>query len=360
MANPPPDPTSDFQVFHCGDVTLQSGQTCRGAQLAYRTYGALNAAKSNTIVYPTSYGAQHFDTEWMIAEGHALDPSRWFIVIPNMFGNGLSTSPSNIGQHQNGPTQDSPAQGGAPNNMGGYPHFTLTDNVRLQERLLREVFGVERIALAVGWSMGAQQAYHWGALFPGRVERVAAICGSARTSEHNFVFLEGVKATLTGDPCWRGDRFEGHPEQGLRAMGRVYAGWALSQTFYRRRMYLELGFGSLEEFLVEHWEANFLRRNGDNLLAMLWSWQHADISANELYGGDLTAALGAISARTFVMPCRHDLYFPPEDSENEVAALPNAELRVIESAWGHRAGSPTHSPEDFAFIDGALKDLLAG
>lgn len=193
----------EFQIFECGDVVLQSGMTCRGAKLAYKTFGTLNADQSNVIVYPTSYGAQHFDTQWMIAEGHALDPSRWFIVIPNMFGNGLSTSPSNIG-----PPQD----------KGRYPHVTLTDNVRQQERLLREVFGIEQVALAVGWSMGAQQSYHWGALFPDRVARVAAICGSAKTAEHNFVFLEGVKAALTGDPCWRGDHFDGHPVRGRKSV----------------------------------------------------------------------------------------------------------------------------------------------
>ena len=91
---------------------------------------------------------------------------------------------------------------------------------------------------------------------------------------------------------------------------------------------------------------------------MLWSWQNADISANERYGGDFGRALGAIRARALVMPCRHDLYFTPEDSALEVSQMPNAELRVIESIWGHRAGSPISSPEDDAFINEALFELL--
>ena len=66
----------------------------------------------------------------------------------------------------------------------------MTDNVRVQQRLLEEVLGIERVHLAYGSSMGAQQAFHWGALFPDRVERIALICGSAKTSPHNFVFLE--------------------------------------------------------------------------------------------------------------------------------------------------------------------------
>ena len=86
---------SDYEIFDAGDVVLQSGLTYRHARLAYKTYGALDAAKSNVIVYPTSYGAQHYDLEWAVAPGKALDPTKYFIMIVNKFGNGLSSSPSN-------------------------------------------------------------------------------------------------------------------------------------------------------------------------------------------------------------------------------------------------------------------------
>src|SRR5215469_13347680 len=79
-------------------------------------------------------------------------------------------------------------------------------------------------------------------------------------------------------------------------------------------------------------------------------WQHADISANELYGGDLDKALGAITADATVMPCETDLYFTVEDNRREVACMQKAELRPIPSIWGHRAGNPVLNPEDAAFI----------
>ena len=335
---------ADYEVYDLGDVVLQSGITCRGARLAYKTYGELAADKSNVIVYPTSYGAQHYDTEWMIGEGRALDPTKYFIIIPNMFGNGLSSSPSNAV---------------APFDRSRSPQFTIYDNVVLQERLVREVFGVERIALVYGWSMGAQQAYHWGALFPDQVARICPVCGSAKTSPHNKVFLQGVRATLTADPNWRDDWFEAPPLRGLRAMGRVYAGWAMSQAFYREEGWREAGCSSLEDFLVSNWEGNFLKRDANNLLAMLWSWYNADISDNGRYGGDFDAALGAIQAKAIVMPSETDLYFPVEDNRREVARIPNAELRPIPSIWGHRAGNPVQNADDRRFIDEAVKELLA-
>jgi homoserine O-acetyltransferase len=336
---------SDAQTFELGPFRLQRGMTVPNAKLVYRTYGTLAADRSNVVLYPTSYGAQHGDTEWLIAPDRILDPSRWFVIIPNMFTNGLSTSPSNLGE---------------PFGHGRFPEFTHWDNVHAQKRLLEEVFGVERIALAYGWSMGGQQALHWGAIFPDRVARICAVCTSARTSVHNKVFIDGVRATLTADAAWRGTHFDGRPVTGLRAMGRVYAGWAMSQAFYRERLYEQAGFSDLEDWLVRSWEANFLRRDGDDLLASFRTWELSDISDNEIYRGDLDAALSAVTAKAMIMPSRTDLYFTPEDSEAETAKMPNAEFRPIESIWGHRAGNPALSPEDMRFIRKAVDDLTAG
>jgi homoserine O-acetyltransferase/O-succinyltransferase len=170
---------SDFQIFELGDIVLQSKMTLRNAKLAYKTFGTLNAKKDNVIVYPTWYSGQHYENEWLIGERRALDPSKYFIIIPNMFGNGLSSSPSNT-----------PAPCGGPR----FPNVTAYDNVRQQYRLVTEKFGIETIKLVTGWSMGGLQTYHWGALYPDMVERILPFQGSAKCSRHNFVFLEGVKA----------------------------------------------------------------------------------------------------------------------------------------------------------------------
>lgn len=333
----------DYQIYEAGNVVLDSGRTFRGARLAYQTYGALNAERSNVVLLMTPFGAQHTDIEWLVGPGRTLDPSRYFIVIPNQFGNGLSSSPSNAA---------------APANGSRWPRFTVADNVRIQQRMLEETFGIERLALACGWSMGGMQAYHWAALFPSRVERLAVICGAARTSPHNHVFLEGVKATLTADAHYQDGYFTGIPERGLRAMGRVYAGWAMSQTFYRDELWRQTGCSSLEDYLVSVWEGNFLRRDANNLLAHIRTWQDGDISANGLYKGDLGAALAAITARALIMPGATDLYFQVEDNRREVAQMRNAELLVIPSDWGHRAGMPSNSPVDDRYIEAALQALL--
>ena len=86
---------NEYEVFELGDVVLQEGATLRGARLAYKTFGSLNEDGSNAVVYPTWYSGRHWENEWLIGEGMALDPNEYFIIIPNMLVNGLSSSPSN-------------------------------------------------------------------------------------------------------------------------------------------------------------------------------------------------------------------------------------------------------------------------
>jgi homoserine O-acetyltransferase len=334
----------DYETFELGDVVLQGGATLRDAKLAYKTYGELNADKSNAIVYPTWYSGRHWDNEWLIGEGMALDPAKYFIIVPNMLGNGLSSSPSN-----NPPPYD----------KARFPNVTFYDQVQTQHKLVTEKFGIETLPLVTGWSMGAGQTYQWAVSFPEMVQRACPFCGSSKTSEHNIVFLEGVKAALTADDAFKGGWYGEKPVKGLRAAARVYAGWGFSQAFYWDRVYKEMGYSDLEDFLVAFWEGFFLdRRDPNNLLTMLWTWQKGDIGATPGFDGDHVKALKAIKAKTIALPAEKDLYFPPEDEEYAVSHMTNGELRVIPGVWGHFAGGGAN-PVDIKYIDDVLKELLA-
>jgi homoserine O-acetyltransferase len=332
---------TDCEIFELGPTTLQSGLTLPQARLAYKTYGELNAAGDNVIVMPTFYGGQHAENEMAMAGWRSLDPKTYFIIVPNMFGNGLSSSPSNTAP---------------PFDRAVFPNVTVYDNVVSQHRLLTERFCIKRVKLVVGFSMGAQQAFQWAALYPDMVEAIAPICGSARTSPHNYLFLDGVKAALTADAAFAEGWYQTPPVKGLRAFARIYMGWAFSQDFFREHEFRKMGLASLEDS-VRFLEGYFRRHDANDLLAMLWTWQHADISANAIYKGDFVAALRAIKARAVVMPGETDLYFRVRDNELEVAQMPNAALRPIPSIWGHAAGFGVNPPDN-AFIDGVLEELL--
>jgi homoserine O-acetyltransferase len=333
----------DYEVYEIPDFTLECGLTLRPARVAYKTYGTLNADRSNAIVYPTWYSGRYWENEWLIGPDMALDPAEWFIIVPNMLGNGLSSSPSNTPP---------------PHDRARFPRVNVRDNVQSQYRLVTEHFGIERLALVLGWSMGAGQTYQWAVSHPEMVARALPFCGSSRTSPHNVVFLEGVKGALTADGAFRGGWYDEQPVTGLRAAARVYAGWGFSQAFYWDEVWREMGYTSLEDFLVGFWEGFFLDgRDANNLLCMLDTWQQGNVGAAPGFDGDLRKALGAITARMIVMPAEKDLYFPPEDEEWAVSHVPDAELRVIPGVWGHFAGGGPN-PVDTAFIDAAVKELL--
>src|SRR5713101_760907 len=226
---------ADYEICALGDVVLQSGLTLRPATLAYKTYGECNTARDNVIVMPTFYGGQHVDTEAMMGAGRALDPKKYCIIVPNMFGNGLSSSPSNTPP---------------PLDRAAFPNITLYDNVVCQHRLVTEHLGIDRIKLVVGFSMGAQQAFQWGALYSEMVGAIAPLCGSARTSPHNYLFLDGVKAALLADAAFADGWYQSPPIKGLRAFGRVYTGWLVSQDFFREQEYRKMGLASLEDAVL--------------------------------------------------------------------------------------------------------------
>jgi homoserine O-acetyltransferase len=334
-----------YHTYEIPDFTLECGLTLRPARLAYQTYGELNADRGNAIVYPTWYSGRHWDNEWLIGEDKALDPSRWFIIVPNMFGNGLSSSPSNTPP---------------PWDRARFPRINVRDNVEAQYRLVTEHFGIETLPLVLGWSMGAGQTYQWAVSHPDMVRRILPFCGSPRTAPHNKVFLDSLRAALTADAAFAGGWYppDALPTRGLRAFARVYAGWGFSQAFYWNEVWRELGYTSLEDFAVGFWEGFFLDgRDPNNLLTMLDTWWHGDVGKTP--GFDSTEkALASITARALVLPAEKDLYFPPEDERWAVSHMRRAEVRVIPGVWGHFAGGG-YNPVDTRFIDGAVAELLS-
>ncbi|MGZ6827968.1 MAG: alpha/beta fold hydrolase [Mycobacteriales bacterium] len=326
-------------ALELGDLPMSRGEVLRDARLGYQTHGTLNAAGDNAIVFPTSYTATHDGEAWAVGPDGLFDPDRWYVVICDQFGNGVSSSPA-----------DDPS----------YPAVvTVADNVHAQRRLL-DSLGVRRVAAAYGFSMGAIQSYHWAALYPDLVERAVVVCGSARTALHNQVFLSGLLRILEAAPeHLGGGRFSAEPVAALRAYGRVYAGWGLSQDFYRQELFRTvLGAPDLETFLRTDWEDGFTSCRAANLWAQATTWLHADISDNPLYDGDLARALSAITARVLLLPGETDLYFRVADNEAELPHLAHGELTVLPGPWGHRAGSPSGLPAETAFLRDAVRRWL--
>ena len=331
----------ELHKYQLNNFKLKSGVTI-DLQLNYLAFGKLNSDKSNVILFPTRYAGTHLEQGYLIGNNFPIDPNKYFIIIPNMFSNGVSSSPSNTEKPFNGPN---------------FPLVTIYDNVQAQYTLLKKIFNIEKIKLVIGWSMGGQQAFQWASYFPDMVENMISMCGHAKTTEHTYVFLEGVYAALTSDPNWNSGNYEKQPQNGKTTMARVWAGWAHGQDWFREKKYTDDGYKDAKEVLDKLWNRIYYRKDANDLLAMIRTWQEHDISNNNKFNNQFDKALNSITARCILMPGKNDLYFPPEDNEIELKNIKNGELRIIPSSYGHYAGAGK-SKDDLNFVNDAIKDIL--
>lgn len=312
--------------------TLQCGTEIESLHLRYQVHGELNVDGSNAVLCPTWFAGRHTAATWLTGPGRALDPNRWCVIVVNALGNGESSSPSS--HHQL--------------SVDGAPvPISLLDNVRAQ-RALMEALGVHHLHAVIGRSMGAQQALQWCCFFPEMVGGAFVFCGSPRTSAHNRLILEGMEVVLE-----QGLSTQRH-EECLITAARIYAAWSLSHGFHERQLW-RASAKSAEEWIMANIVANFAHYHPMDLLSLVRTWKNADIAENSKYGGDLEAALRAITAPVLLVPISRDQIFPPDDFRMAAALIQGARMQPLDSDWGHRAGAPGSDPDDIAGLEHAMR-----
>lgn len=310
-----------YELHDIGDHQLEEGGTLRGCKLAVATHGTLNADKTNAILIPTWYsGTTKIWEQVYIGEGRALDPRKYFIILVNQIGNGLSTSPHNTP---------------APSGMGYFPKVRISDDVRAQHKLVTEKFDINELALVVGGSMGAQQTYEWAVRYPDMVKRAAPIAGTAKNTGHDFLFADTLFDAIRCDPAFNNGFYNSSADvhAGLRRHAKMWAVMGWSTEFFYQERHKDLGFSSVDDFIDNFMCGYFGPMDPNDLLCMGWKWQRADVSRHT--NGNLAEALGRIKAKTYVMPISHDMFFPPIDCQREQELIPDSEFRVIETIDGH-------------------------
>jgi homoserine acetyltransferase len=268
-----------------------------------------------------------------------------------MLGNGESSSPSNC------PT---------------FPKaIHYQDCINSQAILLTQHLKITTLDAVLGFSMGGQQAYYWAVMhsLPSalsstiHLKSAICICTSARTSGHNYAFLEGPIAALETSFDYAHGQYRRngvHPTQGLRAFGRAYAAWLTSPEWFRQELWRKMGAASLREWLYPPLgEMGFESWDAEDLLLLARMWQAGDVGTVVGGSGGYRAALAGVQCRVLVMPSRTDQYFAAEDSEIEVRNLKRGRLEVIETIWGHIAGGGANAG-DVKWMDGRIGEFLGG
>jgi len=205
--------------------------------------------------------------------------------------------------------------------------------------------------------MGAQQTYEWAVKYPDIVKRAAPIAGTAKNTEHDFLYAKTLMETIECDPGYNGGWYKSNMDvlEGLRRHAEMWGVMGWSTEFFVQERYKDIGFSSMQDFLTNFMQGYFGAMDPNDLLWMAWKWQRGDVSRNT--DGDLTAALGRIKAKVYVMPISSDMFFPVGDCTYEQKMIPNSELKVIDTIDGHLALFGT-DPNYIVQVDKYLKELL--
>lgn len=333
-----------YEIFSAGDLALEAGGKLRDLKIAYRTLGTLSPGKDNAILFPTWYsGTTQILEQAYIGSGRALDPDKYFIILVNQIGNGLSTSPHNAA---------------VPFAGARFPRLSIGDDVRAQHRLVTEHFGISQLELVLGGSMGAQQTYDWAVRFPDVVKRAAPIAGLAKVPAHGKLLLDTFIEAIISDPGWDGGwyRESSAVERGLRRHARVFAASGFTPGLFNDEGWRSIGFTSVEDFLVGFVEGHFVPQDANNLLALLSKWRSGDVGRS--IGTDLATALASITAKVSIIAIEEDAFMPLRDIEREQKLISGSVLKRLSSPWGHLALFGIDENYNRA-IDDYLRELLS-
>jgi homoserine O-acetyltransferase len=350
-------------------LKLDCGGVLAPLTVAYQTYGALNAAKTNAVLVCHALTGDQFAAEphpvtgrpgwWarVIGPDRPVDTNRFFVICANVIGGCMGST---------GPKSTDPATG-RPYGLS-FPVITIADMVRAQAMLLDHL-GIDKLLCVLGGSMGGMQALQWAALYPERVFAAAPIATAARHTAQNIAFHEVGRQAIMADPDWRQGEYLCHgtaPRKGL-AVARMAAHVTyLSEEALHRKFGRNLqdraaiGFSFDADFQIEsylrHQGFTFVERfDANSYLYITRAMDYFDLAAP--HGGVLARAFADTPARFLVVSFTSDWLFPTSESRKIVQALNAAAARVsfveIDTDGGHDAFL-LEEPALFAALDGFL------
>ncbi|XGV97706.1 MAG: homoserine O-acetyltransferase [Leptolyngbya sp. BL-A-14] len=312
---------------------LESGVVLVGVQIAYRTWGQLNARQDNAILICHALtGGADADDWWapLFGAGHSFDPTTDFIVCSNVLGSCYGTT---------GPTSLKP-NAGKPY-AADFPAITIRDMVQLQAVLL-QALSVQRIKLVIGGSMGGMQALEWAVLYPAWVEAIALIAVSGRHSAWCIGISEAQRQAIYADPNWQEGRYlpEHPPKVGLaaaRMMAMIaYRSWASFEDKFSRQQHHDLSARPYEIVHYLHHQGQKLveRFDANTYITLTHAMDSHDVARDR---GEYTAVLSQVQQPALVVAIDSDVLYPPVEQQALATHLPNAQLAWLYSTHGHDA-----------------------
>jgi homoserine O-acetyltransferase/O-succinyltransferase len=310
------------QFANLGDFKLENGRVIRNCRIGYRTFGTLNADKSNVIVFPTWAGGTTEQLKSNFGPGRLIDTTSHYVVAIDALSNGVSSSPSN--------SRLQPRM--------RFPEFTLRDTVATQHELMTRVLNIHHVKAVVGISMGGMQTFQWMVSYPDFMEKAIPIVGSPHLAPYDLMLWQAQIDALMRDRDWQGGNYRANPARALDfAFGELLL---TTPTDYNRRKTREQVFADLEKAQndAHRFDANDKIRQAQAMMSL-------DISRE---------SAKTVKAKVLVVVAKYDHVVTPGPA-TEFAALLGAKLLTLEGDCGHLATSCESSRLNTAVSD-FLKD----
>jgi len=299
------------QFANLGDIKLRGGETLRDCRIGYRTYGMLNADRSNAILLPTWADGTTEQLQDAIVKDKFADPAIYFVITVDALSNGVSSSPSN--------SRVQPRM--------KFPRITIRDMVETQHELLTRVLGIQHLKAVMGISMGGMQTFQWIVAFPNFMDKAIPIVGSPRLAPYDLVLWQAQIDAITNDPAWKGGNYVKNPSRTAEVeFGELFltSPEHFNQSITREKLMQEL---AAAPSLNQGSDANNKVRQSQAMMAL-------DVS--QPFDGSMQRAAAVVKAKVFVIASKNDLTVTPGPAI-DFAHLLNAKLLVLDDDCGHQA-----------------------
>jgi homoserine O-acetyltransferase/O-succinyltransferase len=314
-----------------GDFPLESGATIHNCRIAYRTFGKLNAEKSNAVLFPTWFGGTTQDLIPLIGPGKLIDSSKYFVISVDALGDGVSTSPSNSASQP----------------RMHFPALAIRDMVHSQHQLAQDVLDLQHLRAVMGISMGGMQTFQWMVAYPDFMDCAIPIVGSPKLTSYDLLLWQTGIHAIEADANWKGGDYTSPPEAGLRTRADIEA-LAIQTPAYRVAHTKPEDF---QKFLDAEETASIHGFDANNWIRQAQAMIAHDVSRP--FGGDMSKAAAAVKARVLIVVGLQDHMVNPVPAL-DFARLLHTPALELDSDCGHVVTSCEE-----AKIGAAIADFLA-
>jgi len=302
----------DQKFAALGDFRLESGEVIRDCKLGYRTLGELDAAKSNAVLFPTWFTGTTKDLLGLVGPGKLVDSSKYFVILVDALGDGVSSSPSNSAAQPH----------------MHFPRFTVRDMVESEHQLVTRALGIEHLHAVMGISMGGMQTFQWIVSYPEFMDKAIPIVGSPQLTSYDLLLWETELHAIEEDAAWQHGDYSTPPVAAMKTVADIHA-LALTTPAYR------VAETSRQQFphYLESTELTTLQGfDTNNWVRQLQAMMDLDVSAQ--FSGSMERAAAAVRAQVMVVAATRDHMVNPEPALNfaRLLSVPAVEL---DSDCGH-------------------------